>query len=909
MKPEKFKQTNIVHSILYKKSAIKYFSFILFYLIAFQINAQVKLPADSLKMQQDSVIVDSLALKAKNSNQLESPVSYAAKDSMMFSVKSKMIFAYGEAKIGMEEMKLDAGYIKMNIDSNYLFAKSFIDQNGKEVGQPAFTEGDAKYDIKTINYNLKSKKAYVTGVVTEMNGGYMQAKYTKMQPNKEIHLADGKFSTCDAEHPHFYIKLTKAKVIPEKKIVSGPFYFVISDIPLPVGLPFGYFPNQNKRSSGIIIPTYGEEKQRGFYLSQGGYYLALSDYVDLTLLGEIYTSGSWGLTMRSNYKKRYKYNGSLDLTYNSVVSGDKDLQSVPGEYSKSNTYSIKINYTRDPKAIPNASFNTAVNYRSSNYSQYNASNQNYGSNNTERFENSTTSSIAYQKSWPGTPFQFSANMSADQNLSSHQISLDLPTIALNMTTQHPLRKINNSPKGKWYKEISVGFSANLKNSLKTTDSLLFTQESLNKMSNGLQYKVPIGTSIKILKHFNLSPNINFTGRIYSTSLNKRELFESEIHGKDTLMAGEFYTDTVRGFNHVYDFSFGTPLSTKLYGQVNFEKGKIEAIRHVMTPTVSFNYKPDYADERWEYYAWDPEYPDEYDRRYNRFQNGIYGSPSAGKSGSIGLGLDNNFEMKTRTGDTAEPTKKIVLLSRLGFSTSYNLAADSIPWSPIAINASTKFFKQVNASYNSNFVIYDVNKDGLPINTPYLKNHRGLGRFTRHNLSLSGSINSETFKKKKDAEKKENQNEVVPPLMSDIEKSPFENKTGPEKEKDDTKVDEDGYSFEIPWNLSINYTFSFANNYNKTIQSYETKITQTLGLNGTFTLTKKWNIGAGAAYDFDQKQFSGANMSISRDLHCWQMGVNFIPFGKWQSYSFRISIKSSMLKGMEYKKQKSWADNF
>ncbi|MFN8258839.1 MAG: putative LPS assembly protein LptD [Bacteroidales bacterium] len=874
--------------------------------------AQVSLPLDSAKLKRDTIKVDTIPVPSKK-NALESPVSYSSKDSLMFSVKSKSIFAYGDAKLGMDDMKLDAGYIKMDIDSNYLYAKSITDKNGEEKGKPVFSQGDEKYDINTIKYNLKTKKSYVTGVATEMGGGYMQAKYTKMMPNKEINLSDGKFSTCDAEHPHFYVKLTKAKVIPGKKIISGPFYFVISDIPIPVGLPFGYFPDQRKRTSGIILPTYGEEKNRGFYMSQGGYYFALSDYVDLTLLGEIYTSGSWGLNLRSNYKKRYKFAGNMNISYNKVISGEKDLQEIVGGYSKSTAYSIQVAYTRDPKSIPNATFNTSINYQSSNYAEtsYNSSNQYVGSN--DRFKNSTSSSIAYTKSWPGTPFNFSANMSANQNLSEHQVNLDLPTITLNMTTQHPLKNINkNSSKGKWYKELSVGFSTNMKNTLNTKDSLLFTGESLKKMSNGLQYKVPVGTSIKLFKYFNFSPSFSFTGRVYTSSLHKYEQLEDVIdeNGDTIKFAGEFITDTVRGLYHVYDYSFGAPVSTKIYGMLNFKKGKIAAIRHVMTPSVSFNYKPDFAEERFNFYDWDPEYPDDYEERYDKYANGIYGSASRNKTGSIGIGLDNNLEMKTHTGDTAQPLKKIVLLSRFGFNTSYNLAKKYKGWQPISIGATTKLFKQINTNYSSVFQIYDVDSTGKRTNDLYFKNHKKLGHFDNHSLSLSGSVNSDTFKKKKGKNDAQNKNQQD---KSNPENSPEDllndDETPQKEEKKEKNVDADGYSFSLPWNLSINYTFRYTNTFKTATQSFESQITQSMGLNGSLTLTDKWNLSASMSYDFKENKISSTNINISRDLHCWTMGFNCIPFGKWQSYSFRISIKSSMLKGMEYKKQKSWADNF
>jgi len=880
-----------------------------------QVNAQVNLQKDSLTTERDTITVDSLSASPSNDNQLKSPIKYSAKDSMMFSLKSKMIFAYGDAKLGMDEMNLDAGYIKMDMDSNFFYAKSFVDEKGEEKGKPVYTQGQEKYEIKTIKYNTKTKKALITDVVTEMGGGYMQAAFTKMHPNKEIDIADGKFSTCDAAHPHFYIQLTKAKVIPDKAIYSGPFYFVISDIPLyPLFFPFGYFPNQTKRSSGIIIPSYGEEKRRGFFLQHGGYYFALSDYVDLTVVGDIYTSGSWGINVSSNYKKRYKYSGNFNFSYNQVIESEKDL----ADYSKSTNFSLKLNYTRDPKSMPNASFNTSIDFRSSKFNQYNT-NLNNGINNPANFaNNNTSSSVAYTKSWPGTPFNFSINGSANQNLTDSMVNLQLPTIAFNMNTQHPFKKKVPTGKSTWYEQISVGFSTNMKNSLNMRSDSLFTGEALKRMSNGLQYQVPISTSIKVLKYLNLAPSFNYTGRVYSSQLDKKLLTDDWIVNGDTILnTGDVRTDTIRGIYHVYDFSFSAPLSTKLYGMVNFKKGKIAAIRHVLSPSVSFSYKPDFADERWRYYDWDPLYPkdpahpENYDKRYNRYQYGVYGSPSKGKSGSVGFSLDNNFEMKTHTGDTAAPEKKIVLLNGLGFSTSYNMAADSLRWSPISIRANTKLLKQINVNYNATLVLYDVDSLGRYINTPYYENNTGLGRFVSNSVTLGGSVTSETFKKKKKDGENEKTTEEKPPLSTgdelDLKGSMQEEK---DKKEEDPNVDADGYSFSIPWSLSINYSFNLSSTkYNKTTQKFDPTISQAVNLSGDFSLTKKWKINGSLNYDITAKKLVYTSMGISRDLHCWQMGFNFVPFGTYQSYSFRINVKSSMLQGVEYKKQASWVDNF
>lgn len=898
MTPEFFNNlTNIVLSILSRKSTIKFLGALFVLIITYNANAQHIIESDSLKTAQDSVTTDSVKIVPQNESDIKSPISYSAKDSMMFDLKTKMIYAYGEAKLGMDDMKLDAGYVIMNIDSNYLYAEAILDEKGVESGKPVFTQGGTEYKIKTIRYNFKSKKGMVTDVVTEQGGGFLHGGKTKMQPNKEIHLIDGKFTTCDADHPHFYIQLTKAKVVPEKKIVTGPFYFVISDIPLPLGLPFGYFPNQQNRTSGIIIPSYGEEKRRGFFLQQGGYYWAISDYVDLTVLGDIYTSGSWTINARSNYKKRYKFSGNFDINYQEVIQGEKN---VDENYSKNSLFWVKLNYARDSKANPTSTFNASLNFGSSKSRSYN-------SNNPADFaNNNASSSIAFTKTFPGTPFNFSANISATQNLTTGAVNLDLPTVAFNMNKQFPFKRKVAVGSKRWYEQISVGFSSNLKNSLNIGDSLLFTEEAVKKFENGFQYKIPISTSIKVLKYLNLAPSINYNGRIYTNSLKQRPLY---FNGTDSLTNA--YADTITGFGHVYDFAFSAPLSTKLYGMLNFKRGKIAAIRHVMSPSIGFSYRPDFGQPEWGFYEPDILYPEDPARFFSTYGNGVYGTAPKGKSGSVSFSLGNNFEMKTHSKDTTEEFKKIVLLNSLNFGTSYNIAADSLNWAPLTISANTKLLKQINVTYSSSVDLYKIDPaTGRTINELYLSKDNVLGHMTRSSVTLSGSINSDTFKKKAKKENEtENSNTGTDENNTGLEGLNGMPKKGTKNQSEqETPVGE--YNFKIPWNLSINYSYSYSSTkFDTKTQEWEPTITQTANLNGSLSLTQKWKFSGSLSYDLEKRKLVHTSMNISRDLHCWQMGFNFVPFGTYQSYSFRINVKSSMFQGMEYKKQQSFRDNF
>lgn len=865
------------------------------------ISAQVVNVPDSIANIGTKASIDSLKISPENESDIKSPISYSAKDSMMFSVKTKMIYAYGESKLSMDEMQLDAGFIKMNMDSDYLYAEAMISANGKIEGYPVFKQGDEEYKIKTIKYNFKSKKGLVTDVVSEQGGGYLHAQTTKMQPNKEIHIANGKFTTCNADHPHFYMELTKAKVIPDKAIVSGPFYFVVSDIPLPIGLPFGYFPNQKNRTSGIILPTFTEEKRRGFGLERGGFYWAASDYADLTIISEIWSSGSWGVDLSSNYKKRYKYSGNFNLSYKEVIESEPDLD----DYSKKSSFWVKLNYARDSKANPTTSFNTSINFGSSKFRQYESSNPNDFAN------NNTSSSIAYTKSWPGTPFNFSANMSATQNLTTHAVSLDMPTIAFNMNKQFPFKRKMSSGQKRWYEQISVGFSSNLKNSLSIGDSLLFTETALKKMSNGMQYKVPVSTSLKVLKYLNFSPGFNYSGRIYTNYLEQR-YHDFEILNGDTIADAGYYADTISGLGHVYDFSFSAPLSTKLYGLVQFKKGKIAAFRHVMSPSVSFSYRPDFGDPKWGFYKTDLTDTTGMDL-FSTYRNGIYGTAPMGKSGSIGFSLDNNFEMKVHSKDTTEKFRKIVLLQSLRFGTSYNLAADSMNWSDISIGASTKLFKQVNVTYSGNIDLYTVDANGREQNKTYIKEHGVLGNLSRSTVSLSGSINSDTFKNKKEESKKGDNKDEVEDIPDEFEKSEAKGpKSGTNKKPNDEDLKEkstEEYSFSMPWNLTINYNYSFNHSrFNTKTQKFDATNTQTVNLSAGLSLTSKWKVSGSLNYDLEAKELVHTSWNIHRDLHCWEMSFTFVPFGTYQSYSFRINVRSSLFQGLEYKKTASWRDN-
>lgn len=880
---------------MFKKSSINLLLLLFFSVTAQNIVAQEDITkTDSLKTSLDSVVVDSTRIRESNQGAIKAPINYSAKDSMMISLKTKMVYSYGEANIKMDKMNLDAGFIKVNMDSDYIYAKPLINEQGEEEGVPKFQQGSENYDVDSMKYNFESKKGIIYGVITEQAGGYLHGTKTKIQPNKEVHIYDGKFTTCDAKHPHFYIELTKAKVIPEKRIVSGPFYFVLADIPVPVGMPFGLFPNQRENQSGIIMPSYGEEKRRGFFLQNGGYYFAINDYVDLAVIGEIYTNGSWGINLQSKYRKRYKFGGNFNLNYQNLVESEPDLP----DYSQSTQFRVVLNYRRDQKANPTSTFNTALNFSSSKFNQYNSYNPDAFAN------NNTSSSIAYTKTWPGKPFNFSMNASMNQNLKQKNISLQLPTITFNMNKQFPFKKKIPTGKQKWYEKVSVGFNSNFKNSLNIGDSLLFEQEALEQMENGAQYTIPVSVSSKILKHIIFSPSLNYQGRVYSKYLNQN-WYDADVVEEDTIREEGYYIDTISGINHLVDFSVAASFSTTLYGMKQFKRGKIAAIRHVMQPTASISFRPDFGKEFWDYYRTDStkvRYNADssevfYDDTYSRYGNGIFGVPSAGESGVISLGLRNNFEMKVHSKDTAEEFKKIVLLENLRFGTSYNIAADSLNWAPLTMAATTKFFKKLSFQYTGSVELYKRDSAGRLINTTFIEDDRVLGHLTRSSISLSGRISSEQFKKDKGkSEGKSEENEKGMPGREQTDKN---------KKKDNEVSD---YNFSAPWDINIRYSFSYSSNYDTKLQDYKSDFNQTINTTANLKLNNKWKIGARFDYDIQERELSYWSMNFHRDLHCWEMSFNFVPFGTYQSYMFRINIKSSIFQGLEWKRQNSWRDN-
>ncbi|OFY26842.1 MAG: hypothetical protein A2275_05045 [Bacteroidetes bacterium RIFOXYA12_FULL_35_11] len=830
----------------------------------------------SIPFSNDSTKENNSTEKKKNTDKIDDPIKYNARDSIRFDIESQKVFLYGDAFIKYKDIELKAAYIEMSLGEDLVYAKGVIDTSGKEIGKPVFKQGDQEFDAVEMTYNFKTKKGLIKGVITKQEGSFLHSEKTKKQANDIVCLEHGKFTTCDLHDPHFYIALTKAKVIPDDKIISGPAYLVIADIPMPIGIPFGFFPNKKGNTSGVLIPEYGDEENRGFFLRNGGWYFAINDYVDLSLTGDIYSNMSWGASMNSNYKKRYKFGGHFNLKYNENILGEE----TDSEYQQNKLFAVTWSHAQDPKARPNSTFSANVNVSSSSFDRYNSTN--YTGN---MFTNQKQSNISYSRIFPNSPFSFSSNFRHSQNSMDSTITITLPDINFGMSRIFPFRKKNKTGELKWFDNIGVSYTTTAQNKITTKESKLFEEESLSQFKNGMQHSIPLSTSFKVLRYFNLSPSANYTERWYLNSINR--YWDDSVKINETTF-GNIKTDTIPGFNRAYDYNFTLSLSTTLYGMYQLKVGPLKAVRHVMTPSVSLSYRPDFGEEKFGVYKKHMEVfrrtnapNDTIYRQYSRFENGIFGTPQNGKAGMVNFSLGNNLEMKVRSkADTVEGLKKIKIFDALNFSTSYNIAADSLKWMPLNISGSTNFLRLLNLRFSG--IVDPYSFDSLltgytRVNRFMLDENGDFGRITSANLSIGANINAKTFQNaRKEKELNENKNK---------------------------RFDKNGYHiFRIPWNLSLSYNLR----YDK--PDVEDKTTQTLQVSGDFFLTPKWQIRFRTDYDFEVKKLVNASIDIHRDLHCWEMSFNWIPFGFYKSFHFKINVKSSILQDLKMERKKNWLDN-
>jgi len=854
-------------------------------------------------------------------NQIDAEINYTAQDSIVFFANGTG-YLYGDTDIKYKAINLKADYVRVKMDSSIVYATGTADSTGVKKGEPIFKEGEKEYTSKALSYNLKSKKAFISQAVTQEGEGYIISKRTKKSTENVFCIADGKYTTCDNhDSPHFYLNITKGKVEPDNYIVTGPAYLVMADVPLPIALPFGFFPFTNKYSSGLLMPSYTNELTRGFGLTNGGWYFAVNDYVDLEVKADIYTKGTWALRTSSNYVKRYKYRGSLNVEYREDVTGEKDLT----DYSKSKNFSVQWSHSQDQKANPNFTFSSSVNFSTSGY---NKSNINSYARPELNSENTKFSSVNFTKRFPNIPsLSLSGGMSITQRTKDSTISLSLPNINIGYSRFYPLKRKNAVGKERWYEKISMSYSGTLTNSIDTKEKLLLHSSLQKDWRNNMRHSIPVSATFNLLKYINISPSFNYSESWYLQSVDKSwdKAAQKEV------------IDTIQGFNRVYNFNMGVSASTKLYGFFiplrSIFGDKVDRIRHVLTPSIGFGYTPDFGDAKWGMYdtyiksVRDASNPEIYRDSEVKYAHSMYGGTSTGKSGNLNFSLGNNVEMKVRNDkDTTgtNPFTKVSLIDNLSLSGNYNMAADSMQWSNFAMSIRLKLTKSYSLNLSTSFdpYMYALNKSGGPVRVNKLRwNNSMFPRFTGTSTSYSYTINNDTFKnlfKGKDTDKKtgkEGDNkqspEGPPATGNDIEDNIGDGQVPNSGENGQKKlVDTDGYdNISIPWSLSANYSVRYGNTvFNKTKLEYDMGFTHNLSFNGSLTLTQKWNITANSTYDFKDKQITYFSMNVNRNLHCWSMSASIVPFGAYKSYSFHIGVNASMLSDLKYDKQSEYGKN-
>jgi len=862
---------------LIPKQLIKLFSLIL--LITFVpefIKAQ-----DTIIKKKDSLAVslDTLKKKKSSSYALSSKVVYSATDSILFNIEEEKAYLYGNAKIEYEDITLTAAYIEISFKENQLFAKGVTDSTGKEKGTPEFTQGEESFHAKSMTYNFKTQKGVIKQVITKEGDNYLHGETVKRLANKQVNVKAGMYTTCSLDHPHYEIKFSKAKVIPGDKIVTGPAYLVIEDVPTPLMVPFGYFPNKKGQTSGILMPTYGESTNRGFFLENGGYYLGLGEHFDLALRGTIYSRGSWAGKIASNYKKRYKYEGDLNLEYAVNIDGEKDL---PG-YLKHNDFFIRWNHSQDSKARPNSRFSASVNAGSSKYNKYNPTSA------TDYLTNQYSSNINYSTTI-GSMYNFSANIRHTQNTIDGSLTMSLPEITFSVNRFYPFRPKDRVGAAKWYDNIFVSYNMNCRNTLSTFDSILFEHSTMKKFQNGMDHTIPISSTIKLFKYFSLTNAINYNERWYLQSIHKAWKTDSLVNG---INYGGVRTDTVNGFQAARDFNFSATLNTKLYGMLQFKHGYIRAFRHVVTPSVSFVYTPDFGSQTWGYYKFYADTSFHNDpkqlKKYSIFEGGIYGTPPAAESGNINFSFANNLEMKVRSKkDTVSGFKKLTLIENLVVSTTYDVAKDSCNWSDLVVNGYTKLFRNLDLRYAAAWTPYVTDSLGRDLNTFLYDKSKKILKLRNNDLAVG--LNWALSSTKNNKKKKKTSDKGTPEELAMINNNL------------DSYVD-----FDVPWSLNIAYTLRYTKNFLVKESPGQKDIIQTLSFNGDVNITSKWKIGFTSGYDFEQKNFSYTSINVYRDLHCWEMKFNWIPTGFRKSYNLTINVKSQVLQDLKLTKKKDWRD--
>ena len=839
---------------------------------------------------------------------LENAVTFSAKDSLIMEGTNNA-FLFGEGEVEYGQFRLNAQEIRLELDKSTVYARGAIDSVGEIFGTPVFKDGSEEYESKQMTYNFKTERGYITDVISEQGEGYLTGGASKKMEDGSFFVQDGKYTTCDDhEHPHFYFNVTKGKMIPNKNIVTGPVYMVLADVPLPLALPFGYFPFSKSYSSGIIFPTFGDDYNRGFYLRDGGYYFALSDYVDLALRGEIYTKGSWGVSGASTYSKRYKFRGNISFSYLTTIYGEKGSP----DYSKQNNFQFIWSHSQDTKSNPNMSFSASVNFSTSGYSR-NDLNSYYSQSFTE---NTKSSSVNMTYRFPGTKWSLSTTANITQRTQDSTLAVSFPNLNVTLSQVAPFKRKKSVGGERWYEKIKLSYSGQFQNSLTAQQDVFFKKSLIKDWKNGMKHSLPVSATFSLFKYINVSPSISMNDRMYTSKITRQW---------DTQASREVQ-DTTYGFYNLFDFNASIAFDTKLYGfwkPLKIFGDKVQMIRHVLTPTVSFSGSPDFSDPMWGVYG-TYEYTtangELRSQKYNYFSHGVFGSPGQGKTGMVSVSLANNLEMKVKSDADSTGVKKVSLIENFTISQSYNFAADSLNWSNINTSILLRLIKNFNLNLSATWdpYTYRLNSNGSPVrvNVPRWKAGKGWARLSSTGTSFSYTFNNQTFTRKKNNDTKNNNangGEGTGEGGDDMGENTAGNNPVDEKQRRRQEAreaaaaaDSDGYAkWECPWSLSVNYSISYGYgdfDYNK--MEYKGKWTQNLSFSGNIRPTNNWNFSFSASYNFDTHKLAYMNCTISRDLHCFTMSASFVPVGPYKSYNFHISVKSSLLKDLKYDKRSS-----
>ena len=864
-------------------------------------------------------------------SKLSAPITYSSKDSMVMTGKGDA-FLHGSGKILYEEMELESDYIRCNMDSNLIYASGVYDSiNDEYVGKPVFKDKKDEYESKEITYNLKTKKGIIRNVVTQQGEGFVLAEKTKKMDDDIMMMAGGKYTTCDNhEHPHFYLHLTKAKVKPKNYIATGPAYLVVGDVPTPLAIPFGFFPFTDSYTSGLIMPSFGDNYERGLYLNNIGYYFALCDYADLEITGDIYTKGTWAIRAHSNYLMRYHFRGSINVDYRTDITGERDMP----DYAKATNFSLQWTHTQDSKANPYNNFSASVNFSTSGY---NRSNINSYYNPQLSSENTKSSSVSYTQRFPDSPWSIGVSALISQRTKDSTLSLTLPSLDVNMARVYPFKRKKPVGKERWYEKIALSYTGSGKIAVSNIkEDQVLKSNFLRDWQTGLKHYIPISASFMLFKYLSVTPSINLNDKMYFQRVDQSWNDQTQ----------SLQRDTTNGFYNVFDFNVGINLSTKIYGFYTpirklFPKGKVEKFRHILTPTLGFTYHPDFGKKGWGYFgSYDqPVYTDvidpatglkvqKYDdsgnpvfvhQTYDRFTGSLYGGAPSGNTGKITFGLANNLEVKVRNDKDTTGTKPFNVYSVIdNFSVNggYNFLADSMNFDLFSVNLRIKVPKvnyTINLSTTLDPYMYELNALGNPVRTNKQYWHNGkFPHWSGTNMSFSYTFNNQTFKKwfgKKDEKKDEHDDVNLDNMEVQSDGSMTNGKLKRHNHHDDDAVD--GFvATNIPWSFSISYSIRYGNSstfdYEK--MQYKMELTHNLSFNGSIGLGAGWKASGSATYDFKAKKISSANFTVSRDLHCWSMSCSFVPIGPFKSFNFHIGVNASMLADLKYDKSSTDSTN-